>query len=78
MRTEDDRWLDHLEYSCIEADLLSLQVDAVARVICTLLQQFNQLKKSGSFSVNELVFADLVREPLDSIESELDQKLYGP
>ena len=192
MRTEDDRWLDHLEYSCVEADLLSLQVDAVAipvnislnlnytlgrllaqrggqaleervlaaarrlpggrltlgtatsiltddlphlpkrvilvawwnkttayhdqhiykcyasalreafqhkaaslglpilgggggvsaqrraRVICTLLQQFNQLKKSGSFSVNELVFADLVREPLDAIESELNQKLYGP
>ena len=46
-------------------------------MICTLLQQFNQLKRSGSFSVRELLFADLARQPLDAIESELDQKLYG-
>ena len=49
-----------------------------ARVICTLLRQFDQLKRSGSFPVRRLCFADLARRPLDAIESELDQNLYRP
>ncbi|MBO87535.1 MAG: hypothetical protein CL927_19470 [Deltaproteobacteria bacterium] len=47
-----------------------------ARVICDLLQQFNQLKPSGTFPVEHLIFADLNAAPLDAIERELDRNLY--
>ena len=45
-------------------------------MICDLLQQFNQLKPSGTFPVEHLIFADLNTAPLNAIERELDRNLY--
>lgn len=49
-----------------------------ATVICDMLRALDGLKKSGAFSVERLVFADLASEPLDAIELELNRRLYSP
>ena len=66
MRDDDDSWLDFLEYDCVEADLFSLDAEAVAIPVNVMLNLNYTLGQAVAFRGGPAVQArlDAIRQAL--------------